>query len=66
MHSTTKEIPAIRFEKAIKEGKTLFRPFKVPYPYESIKDIFCIKEERTTNAYRRVSFEGIELTDSQG
>lgn len=61
VHSTTKEIPANRFERAIKEGKTLFRPFKVPYPYESTKDIFCIKEERATNAYRKVSFEGIEL-----
>lgn len=61
VHSSTGEIPIIRFERAIQEKKALFRPFKVPYPYESTKDIFCIKEERTTNAYRRVSFEGIEL-----
>lgn len=61
VHSTTGEIPVIRFERAIKEGKALFRPFKSPYPYKSTKDIFCIKEDRTTNAYRRVSFEGIEL-----
>lgn len=61
VHSTTQEIPIIRFARAIKEGKSLFRPFKVPYPYESTKDIFCIKEERTTNAYRKVSFDGIEL-----
>lgn len=61
VHSTTKEIPVIRFEKAIQEKKTLFRPFQIPYPYKSTKDIFCIKEERTTNAYRKVSFEGIEL-----
>jgi hypothetical protein len=61
VHSTTKEIPIIRFERAIKERNTLLRPFKVPYPYESTKDIFCIKEERTTNAYRRVSIDGIEL-----
>lgn len=61
VHSTTKEIPVIRFEKAIQEKKALFRPFEAPYPYESTKDIFYIKEERTTNAYRKVSFEGIEL-----
>jgi hypothetical protein len=60
-HSTTKEIPVIRFERAIQEKKTLFRPFQLPYPYQSTKDIFCIKEERTTNAYRKVSFEGIEF-----
>jgi hypothetical protein len=61
VHSTTGEIPIIRFERAIREGKTLFRLFKVPYPYESTKDIFSIREERTTNAYRRVSIDGIEL-----
>ena len=61
VHSTTGEIPIIRFERAIKEGKNLFRPFKVPSPFESTKDIFCIKEERTTNAYRKVSFDGMEL-----
>lgn len=61
VHSETKEIPAIRFERAIKEGKTLFRPFRMPSPYESTKDIFCIREERTTNAYRKISIDGIEL-----
>lgn len=61
VHSTTGEIPVIRFERAIKEGKSLFRSFKVPFPYESTKDIFSIREERTTNAYRRVSIDGIEL-----
>jgi len=61
VHSVTGEIPVIRLEKAIREGKTLFRPFKVPSPYESTKDIFCIREERTTDAYRKVSIDGIEL-----
>lgn len=61
VHSVTGEIPAIRFEKAIREGKSLFRPFKVPFPYESTKDIFSIREERTTDAYRKVSLDGIEL-----
>lgn len=61
VHSTTGEIPALRLERAIREKKTLFRPFKVPAPYESTKDIFCIREERRTNAYRKVSLDGIEL-----
>lgn len=61
IHSTTGEIPIVRFERAIKEGRHLFRPFKVPFPFQSTKDIFCIKEERTTNAYRRISIDGIEL-----
>lgn len=61
VHSVTGEIPVIRLEKAIREGKSLFRPFKVPSPYESTKDIFSIREERTTDAYRKVSLDGIEL-----
>lgn len=61
IHSTTGEIPIIRFERAIKEGRHLFRPFKVPFPFESTKDIFCIKEERTTDAYRKISIDGLEL-----
>ena len=61
VHSVTREIPVIRLRKAIKEGKTLFRPFKVPFPYQSTKDIFCLREERVTNAYRKISFEGMEL-----
>jgi hypothetical protein len=44
VHSSTGEIPAIRFERAIKEGKTMFRPFKVPMPYKSTKDLFSKKE----------------------
>lgn len=61
VHSVTGEIPVLRFEKALKEGKSLFRPFKVPSPYESSKDIFSIREERTTDAYRKISIDGIEL-----
>ena len=45
VHSTTEEIPTIRFIKALKEGKTLFREFVVPFPYESTKDIFCLRTE---------------------
>jgi hypothetical protein len=51
----------MRLRRAIKEGKTLFRPFKVPWPYESTKDIFCLRQERTTNAYRKISLDGMEL-----
>ncbi len=61
VHSTTGEIPIIRFERAIKETRHLFRPFKVPFPFQSTKDIFCIKEERTTDAYRKISIDGLEL-----
>jgi hypothetical protein len=61
LHSTTGEIPVIRFEKALDEGKNLFRPFKLPFPYESTRDIFCLRDTRTTNAYRKISLNGIEF-----
>jgi len=55
VHSTTKEIPSIRFNKAKKEGNSLFRPLSLPKPYTSPKDVFCLRETRTVNGYRRIS-----------
>ena len=55
VHSTTKEIPALRFAKAQNSGNTLFRPFSLPAPFTSPKDIFCLRESRMVNAYRRIS-----------
>jgi hypothetical protein len=60
VHSVTGEIPDIRFNKAIKEGKTLFRPFSPTQPYTS-KDIFSLREARTTNGYRSISLYGTQL-----
>jgi len=55
VHSTTGEIPSIRFENARKSGASLFRPFALPKPYSSFKDVFCLRESRTLNGYRRIS-----------
>lgn len=55
VHSTTREIPNLRFAKAIAEGNSLFRPFSVPKPYTSSKDVFCLRERRMVNGYRRIS-----------
>jgi len=55
VHSTTKEIPAIRFNKALSSGNSLFRKFSIPKPYSSHLDIFCLRETRIINAYRRIS-----------
>lgn len=55
VHSTTKEIPQLRFDRAKKEGKNLFRPFTIPKPYTHLNDIFCLRETRTTDAYRKIS-----------
>ena len=61
VHSTTGEIPSIRFEKARKEGNSLFRPFVLPKPYISAKDVFCLREKRMVNGYRKISFFNHEI-----
>jgi len=61
VHSTTGEVPSIRFEKARKEGKSLFRPFALPKPYTSTKDVFCLRETRMVNGYRKISLFNHEI-----
>lgn len=60
VHTVTGEIPDIRFNKAIKEGKTLFRPFTPTHPYTT-RDIFSLREARTTDGYRSISLYGTKL-----
>lgn len=55
VHSTTGEIPSIRFEKTGKAGNSLFRPFALPEPYTSPQDVFCLRETRVVDGYRRIS-----------
>ena len=55
VHSTTREIPSIRFDKARRGGNSLFRPFSLPKPYTSRKDVFCLRETRMVSGYRRIS-----------
>jgi hypothetical protein len=55
VHSTTGEIPNIRFERAKNQGNTLFRRFTIPQPYTLPQDVFCLREQRTVNGYRRIS-----------
>ena len=61
VHSTTGEIPAMRFETASKEGNSLFSPFVLPKPYTSPKDVFCLQEKRMVNGYRRISLFNHEI-----
>jgi hypothetical protein len=66
VHSTTKEIPIIRFEEAAIHNKSLFTPFKIVKPNETIDDIFCLKAERVVDNYRKISFNGNELRVPNG
>jgi len=61
IHSTTGEIPYIRFQRAYAENKSLFREFAVRPPYKSIKDIFCLRADRMVNSYRKISINNLEL-----
>jgi hypothetical protein len=61
VHSTTREIPTIRFEKAMRAHQHLFRPFHVKPPYQNVKDIFCLRLERTADAYRKISLHTLQL-----
>ncbi len=57
VHSTTLEIPAIRLQKAKEEGNSFFKPFQLPAPYKSTKDIFCLHEFKKVNGYNQVSWK---------
>ncbi|MFW6113318.1 MAG: hypothetical protein ACOC78_00140 [Actinomycetota bacterium] len=54
VHSTTGEIPAVRFRKALSEGNSLFRPLAIPKPYSLSRDVFCLRERRMVNSYRKI------------
>jgi len=61
VHSTTQEIPYYRFQKASKGKKSLFRDFTVKPPYQNVKDIFCLRINRSVDAYRKISLNNFQL-----
>lgn len=61
VHSTTGEVPYYRFKRLVGEGKSLFREFVLPAPYKSTKDVFALRDQRTVNPYRRISFNKLVI-----
>jgi len=61
VHSTTQEIPYFRFQRALKQKQSLFREFTVRPPFQSTKDIFCLRTDRTVDPYRRVSVNHLQF-----
>ena len=61
VHSTTQEIPYLRFQRALKERQSLFREFKIKPPFQSVKDIFCLRMNRIIDPYRRISIHNLQL-----
>ena len=65
VHSTTGEIPSVRFLNALNDGRTVFKPLdvnKAKPPVTSTKDIFCLRTERKVNGYGQISIAGIQLS----
>jgi hypothetical protein len=61
LHSTTQEVPYFRFQRALEERRSLFREFRVKPPFQSVKDIFCLRINRTIDPYRRISINNLQL-----
>jgi len=61
VHSTTREVPYFRFQRALQEKRSLFREFQLRPLFQSVKDIFCLRVERTVDPYRRVSINNLQL-----
>ena len=61
VHSTTGEIPYLRYQRALREKKNVFHKFFVPPPFKTIKDIFCFRMDRTVDAYRSVSVNNLQI-----
>lgn len=61
VHSTTLEIPEVRFQKALQQKQSLFRSFKVPPPFQSAKDIFCLTIKRVADPYCKISINSVQF-----
>ena len=65
IHSTTMEIPIRRFNSAIEAKKSLFRPWSIPKPFLSVRDIFALRTSRFVDNYHCVIINNFKfkLTD---
>ncbi len=61
VHSTTQEIPYFRFQRALKEKRSLFREFRIKPPFQSVKDIFCLRMNRVVDSYRKISISHLQF-----
>jgi hypothetical protein len=61
VHSTTGEVPVVRFEAAAAGKQSLFRELALPYPFTSPDDVFCLRTRRTVDPYRNISLNNLKL-----
>lgn len=67
VHSTTLEIPSKRFNSALEAKKSLFRPWSLPRPFLSLRDIFALRCQRFVDNYHSVTIRNlrVKLSDVQ-
>jgi hypothetical protein len=65
IHSTIKEIPIRRFNSALEARKSLFRPWSIPRPFLSLRDIFALRASRFVDNYHCVTVRNctVKLSD---
>lgn len=61
VHTTTREIPARRFNSALRAKKSLFRTWTIPKPFLSYKDIFALRIVRYIDGYSSVTIKNISI-----
>lgn len=61
VHSTTNEIPYIRFRNAKEQGRSLFRQFIIPIPYLTHKDIFAFRTTRFVDQYCKITIKNLSI-----
>lgn len=61
VYSTAQAVIYFRFQRALQEKRTLFRAFTVRPPYQTAKDIFCLRIKRTVDPYRGISINTLQL-----
>lgn len=66
VHSTTREIPINRFEEALNNQHSLFKPFKLAKQDQRVNDIFCLRAQRVVDPYRRISLDGVVMAVPKG
>ena len=60
-HSTTKKIPSRRFNSALEAKKSSFRPWLIPPPFLSIRDIFALRTSRFVDNYLSVTIQNLHI-----
>ena len=61
VHSTTLEIPSLRFNSALETKKSLFRSWVIPKPFLSLRDIFALRCNRFVDNYHSVSIDPLRV-----